>query len=281
MSYARLRIATAISTATLALGLLAPAAHAQMTPSFGDLLKLPSDGNPETTADAAVYYFGADGKRYVFPTEKTYKTWYPDYSTVKTTTPEILAGIPIGGNVTYRAGIRLVKITTDPKVYAVSKNGILRPVTSEAVATALFGANWNQQIDDLPDPFFVNYRVGSTIGLASDYNRAGVTAAAPNIGVDKLLLPPPYGHVDIRSNIGFTPSEITVAKGTAVTWISLDNSVPTVASDPHPTHTDIPNFQTTTLQMGQSWSFTFNQSGTFNYHNHNFPDERGKVIVTP
>ncbi len=123
--------------------------------SPGDLIKM--DGNP------AVYYLGSDLKRYVFPNEKTFMTWYSDFSSVVTVSQSELESYPIGGNVTYRPGTRLVKITTDPKVYAVEPGGVLRWVTTEQIAQDLYGSNWNQRIDDVPDPFFVNYTVGSDI----------------------------------------------------------------------------------------------------------------------
>lgn len=256
----------------LAVALFAPlTASAQVSLASGDLIK--------TAGNTSVYYFGANGKRYVFPNQKTYATWYSGFTGVKTIPSDQLALIPIGGNVTYRPGSRMVKITTDPKVYAVSKNGILCPIASEAVAAALFGADWNTKIDDIPDAFFTNYRVGFTITAASDFNKDGIRNGDPSINVDKLLANPPLGYVDVRQNVGFTPSAMTVPAGTAVTWIALDDSVPTVASNPHPTHTDIPGFETTAIMMGQSWSFTFTQTGTWGYHNHNFPDQGGTVTV--
>jgi hypothetical protein len=127
----------------------------------GDLIK---------ASGQAVYYYAANGKRYVFPNEKTYFTWYKDFSAVKTITDAELAAISIGGNVTYRAGTRLIKITTDPKVYAVSPTGILHWVESEAVAKSLYGDNWATRIDDVPDPFFVNYTVGSSVATAAHPN---------------------------------------------------------------------------------------------------------------
>ena len=146
--------------------------------SSGDLIK---------ASGAAVYYLGSDNKRYVFPNEKTYKTWFSDFSTVKTITDAELASYMIGGNVTYRPGVKMVKITTDPKVYAVGMNGELRWVESEAVASALYGANWNTMIEDVPDAFFVNYMVGSSISNATQFNVSGVTAASSTINVDKGL----------------------------------------------------------------------------------------------
>ncbi len=123
--------------------------------SPGDLIKM--DGNP------AVYYLGSDSKRYVFPNEKTYNTWYSGFSSVVTVSQSELESYPIGGNVTYRPGTRLVKITTDPKVYAVEPGGVLRWITTEQIAMDLYGSNWNQKIDDVPDAFFVNYTVGSDL----------------------------------------------------------------------------------------------------------------------
>lgn len=135
----------------------------------------------------AVYYYGSDGKRYVFPNEKTYMTWYSDFSSVVTVTDDELAAIPIGGNATYKPGVKMVKITTDPKVYAVGAGGSLHWVNSEAVATALYGSDWNKKIDDVPDAFFVNYTVGSDVAAASDFDKAAVMAAATSINVDKGL----------------------------------------------------------------------------------------------
>ena len=71
---------------------------------------------------------------------------------------------------TYRPGAKLVKIQTDPKVYAVSRNGVLHWVKTEALATALYGANWNTRVDDVPDTFFTNYTVGTPIENVWDIN---------------------------------------------------------------------------------------------------------------
>ncbi len=111
----------------------------------------------------AVYYVGNDGKRYVFPNDKVYFSWYQDFSQVVTVTDSELASYVIGGNVTYRPGVRLVKIQSDPKVYAVSRGGVLRWITTEALAARLYGADWNKMIDDVPDSFFVNYTTGEPI----------------------------------------------------------------------------------------------------------------------
>jgi hypothetical protein len=111
----------------------------------------------------AVYYCGSDGKRYVFVNDKAYFTWYSDFSKVKTVSDSTLASIMIGGNVTYRPGVRMVKIQSDPKVYAVSRGGTLRWISSEATAVSLYGTDWAKLVDDVADSFFVNYTVGADL----------------------------------------------------------------------------------------------------------------------
>lgn len=121
-------------------------------------------------SDQTVYWYANDGKRYVFPNSATYFTWYPSFNNVLNVSSQELAAIPLGGNVTYRPGAKLVKITTDPKVYAVSRGGILRHVISESLAIQLYGANWATQVNDVPDTFFSNYTVGTPIYSTADYN---------------------------------------------------------------------------------------------------------------
>lgn len=112
---------------------------------------------------ASVYYCGADGKRYVFPNLQTYNTWYDNFSGVETVSVETMAKIMLGGNVTYRPGIKLVKIQTDSRVYAVDLGGTLRLVVTPEIAEKYYGALWNKNVEDIPDAFFTNYKLGQAI----------------------------------------------------------------------------------------------------------------------
>ncbi len=176
-------VSSVVTTTTvlwsMGLASLAPlAASAAVSLNAGDLIR----GN----ATPAVYYYGGDGKRYVFPNEKTYKTWYSDFSTVKRISDADLAAISLASsNVTYKPATKLVKVTTDPKVYAVDKNGTFRWVKTEAVAVALWGAGWASQVEDLPDAFWSNYSVGADISAAADFNLTAVQAASATIAADK------------------------------------------------------------------------------------------------
>ena len=142
-----------IMTVVVMSGFVAPTTKAAA--SAGDLIK--KDGL------SAVYYLGDDGKRYVFPNEATYKSWYSDFSGVVTISSDELSSYPLGGNVVVRPGTFLVKITTDPKVYAVEANGTLRWVQTEADAIALYGTNWAKRVIDVADSFFINYTIGSPL----------------------------------------------------------------------------------------------------------------------
>jgi hypothetical protein len=149
--------------AIIVLSTCLPAASVQaVSISPGQVVKM----NGLTT----LYYYASNGKRYVFPNERTFKSWFPDFNDVVTLSPLDLASIPLAGNVVYRPGVLLVKITTDPKVYAVTKNGVLRWITGESIARALYGDDWNLLIDDVPDSFFVNYMVGTAITSTSEYD---------------------------------------------------------------------------------------------------------------
>lgn len=206
------KIFMAIMTVLWAIGIMGLAPAQAATIVAGDLIK---------ASLPAVYYYAADGKRYVFPNETTYKTWYQDFSGVKQVTDTELAAITIGGNVTFRPGVKLAKITTDPKVYAVDKGGILRWVTTAEVASALYGANWSSLIQDVSDAFFVNYNVGAPIYGAADYNPATATAAATTIWADRTVSVPTGGALTV-SLAADTPSASALVVGTTLDFTKLN-----------------------------------------------------------
>jgi len=117
----------------------------------------------KSTSTSAVYYCGANGKRFVFPNDRIYFTWYDDFDEVTEITAEELAAIPLGGNVTYKPGSKMVKIESLPNVYAVEQGGVLRWVKSPSVAAILYGDEWAKNVDDLSDAFFGNYKFGADI----------------------------------------------------------------------------------------------------------------------
>lgn len=148
----------------------------------GDRIKTACPAGATTSHSCrAVYYWAGDGKRHAFPNARIYASWFADFNGVQTVTAEQLAALGLGKNVTYRPGYRLIKTPTLNDVYAVDTDGVLRPIASEFAAKAVFGTNWNKNIDDLPDSFFTDYRVGAVINFTTDYDTTGRLAATPDI----------------------------------------------------------------------------------------------------
>lgn len=80
---------------------------------------------------------------------------------------------------------------------------------------------------------------------------------------------------------GFTPASITVGLGDQVTFINQSSMSMQVASDDHPVHDDLPGFDSLRgIEPGQSYTFTFETTGTWGYHNHLVPNDTGEVVVT-
>lgn len=76
-------------------------------------------------------------------------------------------------------------------------------------------------------------------------------------------------------NMAFTPADITIKKGTAVTWTNRDSVAHTVVETDGQ---DGPN--SNDLSNGQSYTFTYNTVGTFKYHCSIHPMMTGTVTVT-
>lgn len=245
--------------------LLAPiGSRAAVTEAFsaGDLIK--------GVSFSSVYYYAPDGKRYVFPNEKTYFTWFANFDTVKTISDANLGAIPIGGNVTYRPGVKMVKITTDPRVYAVDQGGVLRHVGTEQLAQTLYGLNWNNKIDDVPDPFFINYRIGTPLAMASEYNPANVMTQTTNIAQDKQMTFDDAAITISSVNNGFVPTTITVKKGTTITWTNRDTMDHNVTSNA---------FDSGIIPKNGTYQRTFNTVGSYNYNCSIHPTMTGTINV--
>lgn len=218
---------------------------------------------------SAVYYMGEDGFRYVFPNQKTYDTWYDNFDSVKFISDSDLAKIQIGGNVRYRPGVRMIKIDTDPATYAVGQDGVLRHVTTEAVATALYGSNWNQQIDDMPDGFFTNYSVGDAITDAAQFDPAAETAAVTTISINRELEAP--AEISITDN-GFSPIDVTIDAGGSVRFTNNGTTKHTATAD------DL-SWGTGTLQPGGSYLQTFDEAGDYGFFDSYDSTATGAVFV--
>lgn len=78
---------------------------------------------------------------------------------------------------------------------------------------------------------------------------------------------------------GYSPTTLTVKAGTTVTWVNNLGDVATVNSAPHPTHTDYKPLNLEKFLNGEKLILTFDKVGTYKYHNHLNPSQKGTVIV--
>ncbi len=148
----------------------------------GTLVKLPCyAGAGVNDACHAVYFVGSDAKRHAFPNARVYYSWYANFANVQTVDPNVMINLPIGKNVTYRPGVKLVKFITSNIVYAVSRGSVLRPVQSEALAAYMYGSEWKHTVDDISDAFIGDYLFGVTIDSIYSFNPNTEMQNVPNI----------------------------------------------------------------------------------------------------
>ena len=225
-------VAVAATTILWSVGLSAFLPTAASAAVFGDVIK--------GTTLSTVYYYGSDGQRYSFPNEKTYFSWYNDFSAVKTISDSELAAITLAGNIVYRPGTRWVKITSDAKVYAVSTNGKVRWIENEATAKGLGGDAWNTHIDDVPDVFFTNYSVGDSLSSPA----AGYDGMLWSDGTSKYLVAGTkyqkvtdagfaanmYKAGSVLMGTGFTKSGLTAGADITVAMANLTDAAQKVTT---------------------------------------------------
>lgn len=79
----------------------------------------------------------------------------------------------------------------------------------------------------------------------------------------------------------FDPSILgPVAPGTTVKFFNESSSTIQIASDDHPSHQDLPEFDSGSLAPGEEYEFTFNEIGSWSFHDHFQPNVTGQVTVT-
>jgi plastocyanin len=79
---------------------------------------------------------------------------------------------------------------------------------------------------------------------------------------------------------GFSRQEITIKRGQTIEWINRDQDFRWPASNVHPSHEKYPDFDPKEpIAPGQSWSFTFDQVGEWQFHDHLKPYFVGTVSV--
>jgi len=78
----------------------------------------------------------------------------------------------------------------------------------------------------------------------------------------------------------FDTDHLIVSKGTKVTWTNKDSVDHFVNTDPHPTHNAYLPLNSLDIKPGQTYSFTFNDTGEIAYHcSAHYPSMVARIIV--
>lgn len=129
---------------------------------------------------------------------------------------------------------------------------------------------------------------------------APATEEEPSADIDDAMMDDEStdsSNIITYADSGYSPKEITIKKGDTVVFKNESSRTLWPASAVHPAHTAYPGssiqkcFDGDTendssifdacrdLGAGEEWSFTFNEVGSWGYHNHRRFSDTGKVIV--
>jgi plastocyanin len=88
-------------------------------------------------------------------------------------------------------------------------------------------------------------------------------------------------HVIMLTADGFTPAELTIARGETVTFRTTTGKRFWPASNLHPSHLEYADFDPKApIEPDGQWSFTFDKAGVWRMHDHLAPYYTGTITVT-
>lgn len=99
------------------------------------------------------------------------------------------------------------------------------------------------------------------------------------LSISQLITPGDQVTVELTED-GYKPENLTIKKGTTVTFISKRDQHHWPASNLHPIHDIYPEFDPREpVPADKSWSFRFDKVGSWKYHDHLAPYYTGVVEV--
>jgi len=142
--------------------------------------------------------------------------------------------------------------------------------TSVATASAAGGA-----------PTSVTLTLTSSAGLRAGNYSITVRAAAGQLSENRTFPVDVVPALVVMHQVAFVPQNLTVPRGTTVTWLNLDSNIGCCDPGYHNVvFTSGSNASSPTLKRLQSWSYQFNSTGEFAYMCAIHPWMVGRVTVT-
>jgi plastocyanin len=150
----------------------------------------------------------------------------------------------------------IVSATLNPATITPPANGQATSTLFVSITLGLSGTTYQ---------FFGTYvfRITGTSGSATQSD-----------SLEVILTNPLTSFTETIVGFSFQPSTITVPMGSTVVWTNTDPVTHTITSSRG-------LFDSGDLPTGQSFVYTFNSTGTFNYYDKYYPSLTGTVIVTP
>lgn len=94
----------------------------------------------------------------------------------------------------------------------------------------------------------------------------------------KTALAPVVAQITITKD-GFIPAALSVEKGTKIVWTNTDSVQHQIQANPHPTGDSLPGLKSKVLNSNQTYEYTADTTGSFNYHDHLNPTANGTLEV--
>lgn len=91
----------------------------------------------------------------------------------------------------------------------------------------------------------------------------------------------------VYTDEGFSPRTVVIGNGGEIEFVNRSSMPLWVASNPHPEHTDYPEFDTPKIlggrmpKMKEDIRFTFQKTGSWEFHNHSASGDTTEVAVHP
>jgi len=161
-------------------GIVRDALGHRVAPSSGTQAPSPVTGELQDVSDVypgwfvrsesfdTVYYIDEDLRRHPFWDAQTFFTWASDWDEVVWVTDATLSTLSIATPLVPKPGVVLVKIQSDPSVYAVESGAtiwspVLRLISSETIAVQMYGEVWSEYVLDVDATLFPRYEYGADI----------------------------------------------------------------------------------------------------------------------
>lgn len=131
--------------------------------SAGDYVKSPSFDT--------VYWVDADMVRHPFWDAQTYFTYEDSFDVIVEVSDATLPTLTLGSSMLPKAGVVLVKIQSDDRVYALEEDGDeteLRWIADENIAVDSYGDDWADYVIDIDVTLFTKFTIGTDVWMEEE-----------------------------------------------------------------------------------------------------------------